>query len=86
MNNDDDNVILLTGFLLPFLPFFLSLNVLTISQDSSLLAGGFSDSLIKIWTLTPKKLHPLKSTNQMQQITLSSCKFQKLLMLIFRIC
>lgn len=55
--------------------FFLllfSLNSLTLSQDSALLAGGFADSTIKLWSLTPKKLHPLKSTSQMQHITLSS--------------
>ena len=45
-----------------------SLNAVSISDDSSLLAGSFNDSNVRIWTLSPKKLCPLKSYAQLQQI------------------
>ncbi|CAG8536249.1 10459_t:CDS:10, partial [Acaulospora morrowiae] len=38
-----------------------SLNCLSISEDSSLIAGGFSDSYIKIWSLKGEKLRGFKS-------------------------
>ncbi|CAG8545477.1 6356_t:CDS:10 [Diversispora eburnea] len=38
-----------------------SLNCLSISEDSSLIAGGFSDSYVKIWSLKDEKLRGLKS-------------------------
>jgi len=43
-----------------------------ISDDSTLLAGSFNDSIVRVWTLTPKKLCALKSPSQMQQITLAA--------------
>ena len=39
-----------------------SLTALDISDDSSLMAAGFADSVIRIWTLTPKKLRNMKSS------------------------
>ena len=45
-----------------------SLNAVSISDDSSLLAGSFNDSNVRVWTLSPKKLCPLKSYAQLQQI------------------
>lgn len=45
-----------------------SLNGISISDDSSLLAGAFNDSNVRLWTLSPKKLCPLKSYAQLQQI------------------
>ena len=39
-----------------------------ISDDSSLVATGFSDSLIKVWTLLPHKLRKLKSADALKDI------------------
>lgn len=39
-----------------------------VSEDSSLLAVGFTDSIIKIWTLVPQKLRAMKSAEQLQDI------------------
>ena len=47
---------------------------MSISEDSSLLAGSFSDSIVRVWTLTPKKLCPLKTPAQMQLVTLAAGK------------
>lgn len=39
-----------------------------ISEDSSLLAAGFSDSAIKVWALTPNKLKTMKSSGDLELI------------------
>eukprot|EP00090_Calanus_glacialis_P040049 TRINITY_DN6978_c0_g1_i1.p1 TRINITY_DN6978_c0_g1~~TRINITY_DN6978_c0_g1_i1.p1 ORF type:complete len:749 (-),score=253.58 TRINITY_DN6978_c0_g1_i1:122-2248(-) len=39
-----------------------------ISDDSSLVAAGFSDSIIKVWTLLPHKLRKLKSADALKDI------------------
>lgn len=39
---------------------FCSLNCISISEDSSLIAGGFSDSYIKVWSLKGEKLRGFK--------------------------
>lgn len=39
-----------------------------ISEDSSMMAVGFTDSIIKIWSLTPNKLREMKPTDQLQDI------------------
>lgn len=39
-----------------------------ISEDSSLLAIGFSDSNIKVWSLTPAKLRELKPADSLREI------------------
>lgn len=39
-----------------------------ISEDSSLLAVGFNDSFIKVWSLVPQKLRSMKSADQLQDI------------------
>ena len=49
-----------------------SLNAVSISDDSTLLAAGFGSSRIKIWSLSPRKLYPFKSPAQMQQVTLAA--------------
>ena len=38
------------------------------SEDSSLLSGGFEDSNVRVWSLTPKKLRMLKSPSELVQI------------------
>lgn len=39
-----------------------------ISEDSSLIAIGFSDATIKVWAMTPAKLRELKSAEQLKDI------------------
>jgi len=39
-----------------------------VSEDSSLLAVGFTDSIVKVWTLVPQKLRAMKSAEQLQDI------------------
>lgn len=48
------------------------LNAVCISEDSTLLSGSFCDSIVRVWTLTPRKLFPLKSSSQLQMITLGA--------------
>ncbi|XP_067019301.1 transcription initiation factor TFIID subunit 5-like [Acropora muricata] len=45
-----------------------SLNTVSISEDSSLLSGGFEDSCVRVWSLTPKKLRMLKPPSELAQI------------------
>ena len=40
----------------------------TVSDDSSLLGSGFSDSTIKVWTLLPHKLKKLKNAESLKDI------------------
>ncbi|KAJ8867764.1 hypothetical protein PR048_031567 [Dryococelus australis] len=59
---------------LPSICFYTLLNsaqIVTcaeVAEDSSLLAVGFSDALIKVWTLVPQKLRAMKSADQLQDI------------------
>lgn len=39
-----------------------------ICEDSSLIAVGFSDSTIKVWSLTPSKLREMKPSDQLKEI------------------
>ena len=41
---------------------------INISDDSSLCGVGFSDSIIKMWTLLPHKLKKLKSAEALKDI------------------
>ncbi|XP_017784625.1 PREDICTED: transcription initiation factor TFIID subunit 5 [Nicrophorus vespilloides] len=43
-----------------------------ITEDSSMLAVGFSDSLVKVWTLVPQKLRALKTANQLNDINIDA--------------
>ena len=43
-----------------------------ISDDSSMLAAGFSDSIVKVWTLLPHKLRNLKSAEALKEINRDS--------------
>lgn len=51
-----------------FYIFVLRLISVEISDDSSLLAAGFADSNIRIWTLTPKKLRSIKPADVLQEL------------------
>jgi len=48
--------------------FSFSLNCVCLSEDSSLLSGGFEDSSVRVWSLTPKKLRMLKPPSELAQI------------------
>ncbi|XP_071823435.1 transcription initiation factor TFIID subunit 5-like [Apostichopus japonicus] len=60
--------------LLPSVCFYTLLNAtqglisVEISDDSSLLAAGFADSNIRLWTLTPKKLRSIKPAEILQEL------------------
>ncbi|XP_076169076.1 transcription initiation factor TFIID subunit 5-like isoform X2 [Ptiloglossa arizonensis] len=59
---------------LPSICFYTLLNAVhtvtaaEVAEDSSLLAIGFSDSSIKVWTLIPQKLRLMKTGEQLQDI------------------
>jgi len=59
---------------LPSICYYTLLNSLytvtcaEIAEDSSLIAIGFSDATIKVWTMTPAKLREIKSTEQLKDI------------------
>ena len=55
-------------FKLLFHFLFIRVTSAEISEDSSLLAVGFSDSIVKVWTLVPQKLRAMKSAEQLQDI------------------
>lgn len=39
-----------------------------IAEDSSILAVGFADAVVKVWSLMPQKLRAMKSAEQLQDI------------------
>ncbi|XP_025832724.1 transcription initiation factor TFIID subunit 5 [Agrilus planipennis] len=43
-----------------------------ITEDSSMLAVGFSDSVVKVWTLVPQKLKAMKNAEQLQEINIEA--------------
>ncbi|XP_045472078.1 transcription initiation factor TFIID subunit 5 [Harmonia axyridis] len=43
-----------------------------ITEDSSMLAVGFSDAVIKVWSLVPQKLKTLKSAQQLQEVNIDA--------------
>lgn len=53
-------------------PIKTSLNCITISEDASLIAGGFSESYVKIWSLKGEKLRSLK--NNITPAKVNDCK------------
>uniref|UniRef100_A0A1B6DEK0 Transcription initiation factor TFIID subunit 5 n=1 Tax=Clastoptera arizonana TaxID=38151 RepID=A0A1B6DEK0_9HEMI len=46
----------------------LTVTCAEISEDSSILAIGFSDSIVKLWSLMPQKLRAMKSAEILQEI------------------
>lgn len=50
-----------------FLIFQISFSA-EISDDSSLIAIGFADANIKVWSLTPSKLREMKPVDQLKEI------------------
>lgn len=45
-----------------------SITAAEVAEDSSLLAIGFSDSGIKVWSLLPQKLRLMKTGEHLQDI------------------
>ncbi|EFA04573.1 cannonball [Tribolium castaneum] len=45
-----------------------TVNCAEITEDSSMLAVGFSDSIVKVWTLVPQKLKAMKSGEQLEDV------------------
>jgi transcription initiation factor TFIID subunit 5 len=43
-----------------------------ITEDSSMLAVGFSDSIVKVWTLVPQKLKSMKTAEQLQDVNVDA--------------
>ncbi|XP_061405194.1 LOW QUALITY PROTEIN: transcription initiation factor TFIID subunit 5 [Lethenteron reissneri] len=48
-----------------FLNAYQGLSCCDISDDSSLVAAGFSDSTVRVWSLTPKKLRCIKPSSEL---------------------
>lgn len=40
--------------------FIQGLTAVDVTDDSSLIAGGFADSTVRVWSVTPKKLRSVK--------------------------
>ena len=51
--------------------FLLSLSSAVISKDAGLICGGFEDSSIVLWSLTPKKLVRPKSKPEISKVQLA---------------
>ncbi|KAK7580412.1 hypothetical protein V9T40_001041 [Parthenolecanium corni] len=51
---------------------YYSVSCTEISEDASMLAVGFADSRIKVWSLVPQKLKAMKSAEQLQDINLEA--------------
>lgn len=43
-----------------------------ITEDSSMLAVGFNDSIVKVWTLVPQKLKAMKSAEQLEEVNIEA--------------
>lgn len=43
-----------------------------ITEDSSMLAVGFNDSIVKVWTLVPQKLKTMKSAEQLEEVNIEA--------------
>jgi hypothetical protein len=53
-------------------PYFFSVTCAEITEDSSMLAVGFSDSIVKVWTLVPQKLKSMKTAEQLQDVNVDA--------------
>lgn len=61
------------NFVFPYAFFFLfqRLSSAAISKDAGLICGGFEDSSILLWSLTPKKLVRSKSKPEISKVQLA---------------
>ncbi|KAM9455017.1 transcription initiation factor TFIID subunit 5 isoform 2-T2 [Clarias gariepinus] len=51
-----------------FLNAYQGLTAVDITDDSSLIAGGYADSTVRVWSVTPKKLRKVKSAADLSLI------------------
>ncbi|XP_011611342.1 transcription initiation factor TFIID subunit 5 [Takifugu rubripes] len=51
-----------------FLNAYQGLTGVDVTDDSSLIAGGFADSTVRVWSVTPKKLRKVKSAADLNLI------------------
>ncbi|KPP72798.1 transcription initiation factor TFIID subunit 5-like, partial [Scleropages formosus] len=51
-----------------FLNAYQGLTAVDFTDDSSLIAGGFADSTVRVWSVTPKKLRSVKSAADLNLI------------------
>ncbi|XP_063818028.1 transcription initiation factor TFIID subunit 5 isoform X2 [Pseudophryne corroboree] len=51
-----------------FLNAYQGLTAVDVTDDSSMIGGGFADSTVRVWSLTPKKLRSVKSTSDLNLI------------------
>ncbi|XP_019215158.1 transcription initiation factor TFIID subunit 5 isoform X1 [Oreochromis niloticus] len=51
-----------------FLNAYQGLTAVDLTDDSSLIAGGFADSTVRVWSVTPKKLRKVKSAADLNLI------------------
>ncbi len=51
-----------------FLNAYQGVTAVDITEDSSLLAAGMADGLVRVWSLTPNKLRAMKSQNDLDMI------------------
>uniref|UniRef100_A0AAZ3QT25 TFIID subunit TAF5 NTD2 domain-containing protein n=1 Tax=Oncorhynchus tshawytscha TaxID=74940 RepID=A0AAZ3QT25_ONCTS len=51
-----------------FLNAYQGLTAVDFTDDSSLIAGGFADSTVRVWSVTPKKLRRVKSAADLSNI------------------
>nr|XP_020644616.1 transcription initiation factor TFIID subunit 5 isoform X1 [Pogona vitticeps] len=51
-----------------FLNAYQGLTAVDITDDSSMIVGGFADSTVRVWTVTPKKLRSVKSATDLSLI------------------
>lgn len=52
--------------------FFVRVCCAEITEDSSMLAVGFNDSIIKVFTLVPQKLKTMKSADKLQEVNIEA--------------
>ncbi|KAM9068975.1 transcription initiation factor TFIID subunit 5 [Sarcophilus harrisii] len=51
-----------------FLNAYQGLTAVDVTDDSSLIAGGFADSTVRVWSVTPKKLRSVKTATDLSLI------------------
>lgn len=52
--------------------YIFSVTCTEIAEDSSMLAVGFSDSIVKVWTMLPQKLKTMKTAEQLQEVNVEA--------------
>lgn len=54
----------------------LSVTCAEIAEDSSIMAVGFADATVKVWSLMPQKLRVMKSAEVLQEIDIEAGESQ----------